>query len=66
MVDYFNKRVATGDRVVDTLSRKVKAETNPPLSSTEVEWEKLFNVNTNEDRYGTKKAEILETRNFHA
>jgi teichoic acid transport system ATP-binding protein len=64
VIDHFNKQVATRDRVLDTSSKKVKAETNLPPSSTETEWKKLFNVNPNEDRYGTKKAEILEAGIF--
>ncbi|MBI4525722.1 MAG: ABC transporter ATP-binding protein [Deltaproteobacteria bacterium] len=39
------------------------SSTQPPPSK-EIEWRGLFRVNPNEDRYGTKKAEILEAGIF--
>ena len=41
-----------------------RAVVNPSSSSKDIEWNGLFKVNPNEDRYGSRKAEILEAGIF--
>jgi len=60
MIDHYHKLVAAQG----AKRREVKLEKSLSPTSSEFEWNGLFNVNPKEDRYGTKKAEIVEVGIF--
>lgn len=66
VVDEYNRLITSRGRM--TVTSKVgnsdQAISQQISSSKEIEWQGLFRVNPNEDRYGTKKAEILEAGIF--
>jgi len=66
VVDEYNKLITSRSRINFTVESKkndqIISQKIPP--SKEIEWQGLFKVNPNENRYGTKKAEILEAGIF--
>ena len=66
VVDAYNK-MTTEDRVTSDVAIGSCAEmANSIALAKNIEWNGLFNVNPNEDRYGSRKAEILEAGIFAA
>ena len=64
VVDAYNK-MTTEDRVTSDVAIGSCAEmANSIALAKNIEWNGLFNVNPNEDRYGSHKAEILEAGIF--
>ena len=64
VVDAYNK-MTTEDRVTSDVAIGSRAEmANSIALAKNIEWNGLFNVNPNEDRYGSHKAEILEAGIF--
>ena len=63
IVDKYNKMIAERGVKNDVLLGN-RAVVNPSSSSKDIEWNGLFKVNPNEDRYGSRKAEILEAGIF--
>ena len=66
VVDEYNRLMASRNGV--TLAPKTKgnedAMSQQVSASKEIEWQGLFRLNPNENRYGTQKAEILEAGIF--
>jgi teichoic acid transport system ATP-binding protein len=64
VVDQYNRLMSQRCETTNVRreSREVKVTLLP--SSKEIEWSHLFRVNPNEDRYGSRKAEILEAGIF--
>ncbi len=66
VVDEYNRLLVSRSRVTSTTETvsndQIASEQLSP--SKEIEWQGLFTVNPNENRYGTKKAEILEAGIF--
>ena len=64
VVDEYNKMITDGfsKNEVPLGNRAVVANASSP--STDTEWNGLFSVNPNENRYGSRKAEILEAGIF--
>jgi teichoic acid transport system ATP-binding protein len=60
----YNRIIATRDPLTGGKSTCVSERTARNWLSREIEWSGLFRVNPNEDRYGSKKAEILEAGIF--
>lgn len=60
VIDHYHKLIA----MRASKAKETKVENCRLSSRAEVEWEGLFNVNPNEDRYGSRKAEVLEAGMF--
>ena len=64
VVDAYN-RITTEDRVKSHAANESRAESvNSTALAKNIEWNGLFNVNPNEERYGSHKAKILEAGIF--
>jgi len=64
VVDEYNK-IATQKKVhLARVEDHANPESSSPLPNKLVEWQGLFDINPGEDRYGTRKAEILEAGIF--
>src|SRR5262245_12606786 len=66
VVDEYNRRISLRRETASASGFK-KPERNLASQeslSNELEWDDLFEINPNEDRYGTRKAEILEAGIF--
>ncbi len=66
VVDKYNRLLTSRGRMTFISNTRKNDQTiSQQISpSKEIEWRGLFKVNSNEDRYGTKKAEILEAGIF--
>jgi teichoic acid transport system ATP-binding protein len=64
VVDQYNKMITEGETKNDVPLGNRAVVVDPSSPSKHIEWNGLFNVNPNEDRYGTKKVEILEAGIF--
>lgn len=64
VVDKYNKMIAEGGVKNATLGNRAAVVNSSSSSSKDIEWNGLFKVNPNEDRYGSRKAEILEAGIF--
>jgi teichoic acid transport system ATP-binding protein len=64
VVGQYNRLVATHGRLPSTTSLGVPERTVRNLPSKEIEWNDCFRMNPNEDRYGSRRAEILEAGIF--
>ncbi len=66
VVDEYNRLIVSRSEIALTSKTRKSDNINSQDKSPsgEVEWQELFKVNPNEDRYGTKKAEILEAGIF--
>jgi len=66
VVDEYNRLITSRSRINFTVeSKKNDQIISQPISpSKEMEWQGLFKINPNENRYGTKRAEILEAGIF--
>lgn len=66
VVDEYNRLIVSRSETAFT-SKARKTDniiSQQKSASGEIEWQGLFKVNANEDRYGTKKAEIMEAGIF--
>jgi teichoic acid transport system ATP-binding protein len=64
VVDEYNKMITEGGAKNDALLGSRAVVVNQSSPSKEIQWNGLFNVNPNENRYGSRKAEILEAGIF--
>ena len=66
VVDEYNRLITSrnGATYASTSERKDQVVSEGISHSKEIEWQGLFDVNPNENRYGTRKAEILEAGIF--
>ncbi len=66
VVDEYNRLLVSRSNISFTarVENDNQAVSQKILPSREIEWQGLFKVNKNENRYGTKKAEILEAGIF--
>ena len=64
VVDEYNRLIVSRSRVNFTSQTNNQIILQQISSPKEIEWQGLFKVNPNENRYGTKKAEILEAGVF--
>ena len=64
VIDEYNRLVTSRTRKASKTKRDEQISSQRISSSKEIEWQGLFNVNPNEDRYGTRKAELLEAGIF--
>jgi teichoic acid transport system ATP-binding protein len=64
VIDQYNRLMNQRGASTNVRLETHEVKVNLLPSSTEIEWSGLFRVNPNEDRYGSKKAEILETGIF--
>ncbi len=64
VVDDYNRLVSLKGRSSGKAMNNGKDTPRQGRPSKEVEWDGLFRINPNEDRYGSKKAEILEAGIF--
>ncbi len=64
VIDEYNRLIVSRNRISFTSKNNDKIILQQISSSKEIEWNGLFRVNPNEDRYGTKQAEILEAGIF--
>jgi ABC-type polysaccharide/polyol phosphate transport system ATPase subunit len=64
VTDQYNKMVVIEKGNPCVRGDNVTMSGNSTLTSGEIEWKGLFNVNPNQDRYGTREAEILEAGIF--
>jgi teichoic acid transport system ATP-binding protein len=60
----YNKIVTRRGARANILDENNATTVNSHSSSKDIEWHGLFNVNLNEDRYGSREAEILEAGIF--
>lgn len=63
-VDDYNRMVTRRGATTSILHENPATTVNSCSSSKDIEWDGLFYVNLNEDRYGSGKAEILEAGIF--
>jgi teichoic acid transport system ATP-binding protein len=64
VIDRYNRLMSQRGGVIGEAAINGKLAISQQSSSKNVEWHGLFRINPNEDRYGTKKAEILEAGVF--
>lgn len=66
VVDEYNRLLVSRSKLMSTSATKKRYEviSHNISQSKQIEWQGLFKVNPNENRYGTKKAEILESGIF--
>ncbi|MGH7801318.1 MAG: ABC transporter ATP-binding protein [Thermodesulfobacteriota bacterium] len=66
VVDKYNRLLTSRGRLTFTSNTRKNDQiiSQQIFPSKEIEWQGLFKINPNEDRYGTKKAEILEAGIF--
>ena len=64
VIDQYNRLMNQRGASTNVRLETHEVKVNLLPSSTEIEWSGLFRVNPNEDRYGSKKAEILEAGIF--
>lgn len=64
VIDRYNRLIATVGQAEKTNSGDSSATARQGASSNKVTWDGMFKLNPYEDRYGTKKAEILEAGIF--
>jgi teichoic acid transport system ATP-binding protein len=63
-VDRYNRLISSKGGLTEQQASNGHDASHQRAPSKEIEWQGLFRVNTNENRYGTKKAEILEAGIF--
>jgi teichoic acid transport system ATP-binding protein len=63
VVDHYNRLVSFGDKTDGALVRD-RDFARQQATSKEIEWRGLFRLNPDEERYGTKRAEVLEAGLF--
>jgi teichoic acid transport system ATP-binding protein len=63
-VDRYNRLISSKGWLTEQQASNGHDASHQRAPSKEIEWQGLFRVNTNENRYGTKKAEILEAGIF--
>ena len=64
VIDRYNRLMSQRGEVVGEVANNAKRGLSQLSRSKRIEWHGLFCINPNEDRYGTKKAEILEAGIF--
>jgi teichoic acid transport system ATP-binding protein len=64
VIDLYNRLMSQKDGTIGQAANNGTGALGQPSSSKNIEWNGLFCINPNEDRYGTKKAEILEAGIF--
>jgi teichoic acid transport system ATP-binding protein len=64
IVAHYNRIITTNGRQSHSIGKGTTQGFKERLPSKEIEWGGLFNVNPSEDRYGSKKAEVLEAGIF--
>ena len=64
VIDKYNRLIVSRNRISFTSKNNDKIILRHISPSKEIEWKGLFRINHNEDRYGSKKAEILEAGIF--
>jgi teichoic acid transport system ATP-binding protein len=64
VVDHYNRVMSQRNASTNLRTEERAEEVKLLPSSKETEWTGLFSVNPNEDRYGSRKAEILEAGIF--
>jgi teichoic acid transport system ATP-binding protein len=64
VIDRYNRLMSQRGGVVGEVANNAKRGLSEVSRSKRIEWHGLFCINPNEDRYGTKKAEILEAGIF--
>ena len=64
VIDRYNRLMSQRGGAVGEVANNTKGGLSQLSRSKRIEWHGLFSINTNEDRYGTKKAEILEAGIF--
>ncbi len=64
VVDRYNRLMANGGSQPHNDSKVVATGNTEMPSSTSLEWDGIFRINSAEDRYGSRKAEILEAGIF--
>jgi teichoic acid transport system ATP-binding protein len=63
LVDHYNRLVSFGEKT-DGASVRDRDIAPQQAASKEIEWYGLFRLNPDEERYGTKRAEVLEAGLF--
>jgi teichoic acid transport system ATP-binding protein len=64
LVNQYNRLMAQKGRLITVPRYNVVVGLNASTPSKELEWSGLFNINPHEDRYGLRRAEILEAGIF--
>ena len=64
VIDRYNRLMSQRGGVIGEPTNNAKRAISQLSRSKRIEWHGLFCINPNEDRYGTKKAEILEAGIF--
>ena len=64
VIDQYNRLMSQRGGTVGEVANNAKRGLSQLSRSKRIEWHGLFCINPNEDRYGTKKAEILEAGIF--
>jgi teichoic acid transport system ATP-binding protein len=64
VVDEYNRLIATQGRAASVKDRGLMEGSTQQATANEIAWGGMFKINPNEDRYGSKKAEILEAGIF--
>ena len=59
VVDQYNRLIALKSALPQGGTKNGKDGLSQPVPSKEIEWSGLFHLNPNEDRYGSRRAEIL-------